>query len=75
MKFSDVLPIFERELGEQGRQFAQVLCRELSGECLYFPRNAVRPEVTRLDTPKTLQSRYGISRQCAYVWLRKYRQR
>lgn len=64
MKISEVVDVMTREIGqEQGEHLAQVLCREFSGEAVYFPRRPARPEITIRDTPTSLQKRFGISRQ------------
>ena len=74
MKISEVVDVMTREIGqEQGEHLAETLCREFSGEAVYFPRRPARPEISPRDTPRTLQARYGISRQTSYVWLRKAR--
>ena len=74
MKISEILPVLAREIGqEQGEHLATTLCREFSGESLYFPRRPARPEITIRDTPTSLQRRYGISRATSYAWMRKLR--
>lgn len=76
MRFSELSEVLAREIGEErAKEAASVICRFGAGETLYIPERPVPPAVTPRDTPRTLQARYGVSRQCAYQWLRKFRQR
>ncbi len=72
MKFCELRQIIARELGqEQARDLAATICRECSGETVYFPKRPAPPEIGPRDTPKTIQARFHVCRQTAHNWLKR----
>jgi len=74
MKFADLADLIRRELPhEQAERLCRAICREAAGEQIYIPARHGEPEILPSDTPKTVQKRYGVSRQTAYNWVNKWR--
>lgn len=75
MRFSEVVDILRREMGEDiAVRVSKVLCSEAAGEQVYIPSRHEKPEILPTDTVKTVQKRYGLSQRTAYNWVNRWRE-
>jgi hypothetical protein len=74
MKYADLVEILTRELGpDLASRACAALRREAAGEDVAIPRRDTAPVILPGDTPKSVQTRYGVSRRTAYRWVDRWR--